>query len=58
MTNINDFLTVAEVAEQTGYSQVTIRAKIRDGILPAIRRGRKLLVARNDIQKLFTPVNR
>lgn len=57
MTNISDLLSVAEVAALTGYSQVTIRAKIRDGILPAIRRGRKLLVTRNDIQKLFTPVN-
>ncbi|WP_374112643.1 helix-turn-helix domain-containing protein [Gordonia sp. C13] len=57
MTSIDEYFDVPEVAKRTGYSELTVRAKIRDGILPAIRRGRRLFIHPNDIEALFTPID-
>lgn len=53
---IDEYVDVPEVARRTGYSELTVRAKIRAGILPAVRRGRRLFIHPNDIEALFTPV--
>ncbi|WP_396349715.1 helix-turn-helix domain-containing protein [Gordonia amicalis] len=57
MTSIDEYFDVPEVAKRTGYSELTVRAKIRDGILPAVRRGRRLFIHPNDIEALFTPID-
>ncbi|ATD70731.1 helix-turn-helix domain-containing protein [Gordonia sp. 1D] len=56
MASIDDYLDVPEVARRTGYSELTVRSKIRSGILPAIRRGRRLYVRPEDLDALFSPI--
>lgn len=46
-------LTVAEVAETLGVSTDTVYSEIRTGRIPAVRFGRRLLVARETIDRLL-----
>lgn len=53
------FLTLAEVQDLTGLGYSTLRAKITDGTLPAVRiaRGNGLRIRARDIDSLFEPVS-
>lgn len=46
-------LTVKEVADRTRYTEQTIRAKIKAGALPAVRRGRAWMINESDVTLLF-----
>ena len=44
--------TPAQVAELTGLSEQAIRARIFRGQLPVLRWGRRLLVRREDVERI------
>jgi excisionase family DNA binding protein len=50
MDYANDYLTVKQAAEYVGVCEKTIRNYIKSGILPAKRRGPRIIVI--DIDKL------
>ncbi|MFV3114423.1 helix-turn-helix domain-containing protein [Gordonia amicalis] len=49
----DELIGVNEAAALVGYHPVTLRNKIRAGVLPAVRRGRRIFVNRNDLIALF-----
>ncbi|MGW9264936.1 helix-turn-helix domain-containing protein [Gordonia terrae] len=51
---LEQLLNIDDAAELVGYHPVTLRKKIREGALPAVRRGRRLFIHRNDLANLFT----
>lgn len=53
--NPKELLTIAQAAEYVCSSPSTIKRRIRDGKLPAVRNGRKLYVEASDLNALFTP---
>ena len=44
--------TPAQVAKLTGFSEAAIRARIFRGQLPVLRWGRRLLVRREDVERI------
>jgi excisionase family DNA binding protein len=50
----DDFLTVAEVAERLKLNQQTVRNWIDQGLLPALRVGRRVRIRRTDYERLVT----
>ncbi len=50
---MDEFLTVAEVAETLKLNQQTIRNWIDQGSLPAVRIGRRVRIRREDFQALL-----
>lgn len=46
-------LTIPEVAELLGVSPDSVRARIKDGTLPALRFGHRTLVTREAIDNLI-----
>ncbi len=55
--DINNKVPLKEAAELTGFSVSQLRTLIRTGVLPASRRGVKLLVIdRTDLAALDTPI--
>jgi excisionase family DNA binding protein len=52
------FATLRQIHESTGVGYSTLRARVRDGSLPAftVRNGRKLLIRVADVQALFQQV--
>lgn len=54
----NDYLTVKETARELRCSEKTVRNYIRSGVLPAKRRGPKIiLISLDDISCAFIPEN-
>jgi excisionase family DNA binding protein len=51
--NIEEFLTVAEVAELLKLNQQTIRNWIDQGSLPALRVGRRVRIKRSDLERML-----
>jgi excisionase family DNA binding protein len=52
MTNLADYVTVAEGASMLGLSVGTLYTRIHDGLLPAVRVGdRKTLIHRADVER-------
>lgn len=50
------YLSIAEVAEQTGLSAKTIRRRIADGSLPARRIGSRVRIHRDDLAAFGRPI--
>jgi excisionase family DNA binding protein len=50
-SNIEEFLTVAEVAELLKLNQQTVRNWIDQGSLPAVRVGRRVRIRRSDLER-------
>lgn len=54
----NDYLTVKEAAKEMRCCEKTVRNYIRSGVLPAKRRGPKIiLISLDDISCAFIPEN-
>ena len=53
MIEEDKFLTVAEVAEILRKSKQTIRNKIINGEIPAIRIGRPYLIRKSDLDRII-----
>lgn len=51
--NLEEFLTVAEVAEMLKLNQQTIRNWIDHGSLPAHRVGRRVRIRRSDLERVL-----
>jgi excisionase family DNA binding protein len=51
--NIEEFLTVAEVAEMLKLNQQTVRNWIDQGSLPAVRVGRRVRIRRSDLERVL-----
>ena len=51
--NIEEFLTVAEVAEMLKLNQQTVRNWIDQGSLPAHRVGRRVRIRRSDLDRML-----
>jgi excisionase family DNA binding protein len=51
--NLEEFLTVAEVAELLKLNQQTIRNWIDQGSLPALRVGRRVRIKRSDLDRMI-----
>lgn len=51
--NLEEFLTVAEVAELLKLNQQTIRNWIDQGSLPALRIGRRVRIKRSDLDRML-----
>ena len=51
--NLEEFLTVAEVAEMLKLNQQTIRNWIDQGSLPALRVGRRVRIRRSDLERVL-----
>jgi excisionase family DNA binding protein len=50
-------LSLREVGEATGFHPKTIRRRVEDGTLPAVRFGpRCIRIKREDVLKLMTPL--
>jgi excisionase family DNA binding protein len=50
-------LSIQQVAEATGFHDRTIRRRVYDGTLPAVRFGpRCLRIKREDVLKLLSPI--
>jgi excisionase family DNA binding protein len=49
--NLEEFLTVAEVAEMLKLNQQTVRNWIDQGSLPALRVGRRVRIRRSDLER-------
>jgi excisionase family DNA binding protein len=52
--NLEEFLTVAEVAEMLKLNQQTVRNWIDQGSLPALRVGRRVRIRRSDLERVGT----
>jgi excisionase family DNA binding protein len=52
MTNQQLTFTPAQVAQLTGLSEPAIRARIFRGQLPAQRWGRRILIRREDVERI------
>ena len=53
-----EFLTVAEIAALLQLNQQTIRNRVDQGSLPALRIGRRVRVLRSDLDQLVNSGNR
>jgi excisionase family DNA binding protein len=51
--NLEEFLTVAEVAEMLKLNQQTVRNWIDQGSLPAVRVGRRVRIRRSDLERVL-----
>jgi excisionase family DNA binding protein len=51
--NLEEFLTVAEVAELLKLNQQTVRNWIDQGSLPALRVGRRVRIRRSDLEQML-----
>jgi excisionase family DNA binding protein len=51
--NLEEFLTVAEVAEMLKLNQQTVRNWIDQGSLPALRVGRRVRIRRSDLERVL-----
>lgn len=51
--NLEEFLTVAEVAEILKLNQQTVRNWIDQGSLPALRVGRRVRIKRSDFERVL-----
>src|SRR5579884_1706400 len=51
--NLEEFLTVAEVAEMLKLNQQTVRNWIDQGSLPALRVGRRVRIRRFDLDRML-----
>lgn len=51
--NLEEFLTVAEVAEMLKLNQQTVRNWIDQGSLPALRVGRRVRIRRTDLERVL-----
>jgi excisionase family DNA binding protein len=49
----DEFMTVADVAETLKLNQQTVRNWIDQGLLPAIRVGRRVRIRRSDFERLL-----
>ncbi|WP_269591660.1 helix-turn-helix domain-containing protein [Rhodococcus opacus] len=49
-------ISARDAAERTGYTAETVKKKIREGILPAVKRGNRYFVDEGDLGKLYTRV--
>lgn len=49
----DDFLTVAEVAGLLKLNQQTVRNWIDQGVIPAIRVGRRVRILRSDLERIL-----
>ena len=47
---LEGWLTIREASDETGYAEEYLRKLIRDGELPAIRKGNAWLIRRNDLK--------
>jgi excisionase family DNA binding protein len=52
-SNLEEFLTVAEVAEMLKLNQQTVRNWIDQGSLPALRVGRRVRIRRSDLERVL-----
>ncbi len=52
MSEVEEFLTVAEVAELLKLNQQTVRNWIDQGSLPAVRVGRRVRIKRSDFDRI------
>lgn len=52
--NRRKFLSVKEICEITGFCKDTVYRRIREGVLPAIKFGQKLLVPLDAFEHLFS----
>jgi len=52
LTDYGTFLTVAEAAEVLRIGRATAYEYARDGLLPTVRMGRRLIIPRAAIEKL------
>ena len=48
-----DLLTVAELEGRTGIDRATWRHWIRNGLIPSIKLGKRVLVSRTDFEKFI-----
>ncbi len=51
--SVDEFLTVAEVAEMLKLNQQTVRNWIEQGSLPALRVGRRVRIRRSDFDRVL-----
>ncbi|QYB05413.1 helix-turn-helix domain-containing protein [Rhodococcus sp. USK10] len=51
-------ISAREAGSRTGYTAVTIKKKIREGVLPGVKRGNRYFVDERDLTKLYEPVSR
>lgn len=51
------WLTIAQFAEQLGVSSKTVRRRITDGTIPAIRIGRLVRIDAADLASVGSPVH-
>jgi excisionase family DNA binding protein len=49
----DEFLTVAEVADTLKLNQQTVRNWIEQGVLPALRVGRRVRIKRSDFERIL-----
>jgi len=49
MFDIKDYMTVGQVAARLGYTNANITRLIRDGKLPALKRGRRYFILPEDV---------
>jgi len=49
MFDIKDYMTVGQVAARLGYTNANITRLIRDGKLPALKRGSRYFVLPDDV---------
>jgi excisionase family DNA binding protein len=52
-TGLDEFLTVADVAEMLKLNPQTVRNWIDQGTLPALRVGRRVRIKRSDLERLL-----
>ncbi|WP_375582242.1 helix-turn-helix domain-containing protein [Cyclobacterium xiamenense] len=50
-----DFLSIAETCELLGASRMTLYRQIKNGTIKAAKIGRRTIIKRTDIEKLFQP---
>ena len=57
MNGGTEYLRARDVAEITGVSVRTVRRWIADGIIPSTRLGGARLVAKTELERLFSPTS-
>ena len=51
--NGKEFLNIAETCQLLGASRMTIYRQIKSGNIPALKLGRRTIIRKSDIEKLF-----
>ena len=53
--NDKEFLSIADTCQLLGASRMTIYRQIKNGNINAVKLGRRTIIKKSEIEKLFTP---